>query len=1108
MSGFLVEEVLALLPDSSPHSDRAKQLTETLLQQGAEFRELILQANKEAETKAQRCSEELSEQRQMIYASDSFSAENIAELRAISRKLRGRDVTTDLTETATILAESITENLKRLQELVGKAQVLPYRLQFLADADPETGVVSFQGFDITDSSGRNVWAEYCATCDIEITMGQDRWRCFACVEDNIHCVECQRFWNRHEQCGGRTNLLLLEHEHPVFRRLEVASPSGSLASTVFNIFHVWTNRPCFRQKNVWLTYQQVYDKVARIAALFGRTGASEILLCFPAGSIDFYFADLACALAGITSVGCPVSPPPEVLPEIEFVVCDEGLRTKLNLSGRTAHHFLNLEDADCLEPHKVILSSQDPLDAVYTTYYTSGSTGVPKRVPVTRQVFVSEISASEACIPGCCLSFLPPYWATDRMCVYSNLYIGYRVGFSRKAPTLLEIVEDLQEIQPTMLVTPPTLLQFLMSLHPTASLGDQLQYVSCGGAPVGASVKRFVHEAYGIKCSEGYGTTECGGIAKDGKIVSTVVDVLRLRDTQTGEWMDLKRKGNVVGELWVRDFNTKDLVEISAGGKRLRVIGRSGEASSFKLQNGTWCSLIDIEDEIIRTCVPVLLRQALVTMNSKNLLVLIAVPAQPASDPMTLLQEVRARVALSSFVFPKALVLSEGVFPETQNRKIRRGAVVNQFHDAVEAVLPLLDHDQSIKSSSFSVDVVRLASMVLGHSVNPERSFLENGGDSISAVRWLKDMKLYFPDLDTDWRSFLNSPIAQLAATVSCPSPDSTKGAAKSIQGAKPPASRNADPNVTAAPKIVPTSTIEPMPDVDVTAQHILLTGATGFLGQHVLRELLERDDKTVVVCLVRPQSQERIAKSERVLVVTKVPTALRYRQVIHLAAQVDHIRSYESLYQDNVQLTEDLLRLRLAPFLFCSTSSTQQGQAPFTDGYTQSKFVSEQLVLKCGGSCVWPPFLLWGNKRDWLTRLIQHCVESGTYPTQLEFLPSAKVETCAKELVNGGPCSASDLDLHDLFTRIIMEHPMRPVKFCLFRANAARNPDCALYPILPLLQGPMIGQHRSPELELLPIESSDIKQLLYKVYGCPPAEERVNFSSEARAVKKEEAST
>lgn len=82
-------------------------------------------------------------------------------------------------------------------------------------------------------------------------------------------------------------------------------------------------------------------------------------------------------------------------------------------------------------------------------------------------------------------------------------------------------------------------------------------------------------------------------------------------------------------------------------------------------------------------------------------------------------------------------------------------------------------------------------------------------------------------------------------------------------------------------------------------------------------------------------------------VVVTEVPRDIRDRQVMHLAANVNHVLDYDALKEVNVDLTQELLHLELAAMLYCSTSSTQEGNPPFPDGYTQSKWMSEKLVIQ-----------------------------------------------------------------------------------------------------------------------------------------------------------------
>jgi hypothetical protein len=535
--------------------------------------------------------------------------------------------------------------------------------------------------------------------------------------------------------------------------------------------------------------------------------------------MDYYLVDLACALAGITTIGCPVSPPPQTVPSVPFCICETQLLSEIHFPDSTTFLDIAGEGFSMCEPYEVPLDQRDPVDSLYTIYYTSGSTGAPKEIPITRRDYLQDIMISTECIPGCYLSYLPPCWATDRTTVYLCLYNGYRVSFSRRQPTLQAIVEDLGHVEPTMLVAPPTVLQFISTLNPPPSLGSRLRHVTCGGASVGATVKRFIEETYGIDCEESYGTTESGGIASDGRILPNVAGTLRIRDPGTGEWLSLQGQGALVGELRVGENNTMDLVELTEDGTRIRVLGRSGAAVSFKLENGEWCSLVDIEDKILCSCAPDLVQQVLVLRNSSQILVLVALVAK-LTDEYKLLSQIRERVSLSAELFPRAIILTTEPFPLTQTHKIKREAVLKKFGVAAEQVRPTKESEKA------GLDMVGLAARVLGHSVDPERSFLENGGDSISAVRWLKEVKFHFKDEPKEWRSLLNDPL----------SGDSRSNSL---------ATENASPALTPV-------------QADPSARHILLTGATGFLGQHVLTELLKRDKDTIIVCLVREKSRTK----------------------------------------------------------------------------------------------------------------------------------------------------------------------------------------------------------------------------------------------------------
>ncbi|GEN10406.1 nonribosomal peptide synthetase MxcG [Myxococcus fulvus] len=174
--------------------------------------------------------------------------------------------------------------------------------------------------------------------------------------------------------------------------------------------------------------------------------------------------------------------------------------------------------------------------------------------------------------------------------------------------------------------------------------------------------------------------------------------------------------------------------------------------------------------------------------------------------------------------------------------------------------------------------------------------------------------------------------------------------------------------------------------------RQVLLTGATGFVGAHLLDQLL-RQTQARVVCLVRakdePQALERIRAamtsqrlsteglSERVLALPSDLTqpslgldsarfhglAAECDVILHNAAVVSVVREYGSLQAVNVRGTRELLRLAAAvrpkPFHYVSTLAVAPqadvspevpedfvpAHAGLRDGYQQSKWVAERLV-------------------------------------------------------------------------------------------------------------------------------------------------------------------
>ncbi|MFI6225680.1 thioester reductase domain-containing protein, partial [Nocardia salmonicida] len=165
----------------------------------------------------------------------------------------------------------------------------------------------------------------------------------------------------------------------------------------------------------------------------------------------------------------------------------------------------------------------------------------------------------------------------------------------------------------------------------------------------------------------------------------------------------------------------------------------------------------------------------------------------------------------------------------------------------------------------------------------------------------------------------------------------------------------------------------------------LLLTGATGFLGIFLLRDLLATTSARIH-CIVR--SSDATTAEQRILAtanrygidlrdsldrIVGIPGDLarpmlglgqaifdslagRLDGIYHNGAHVDHLKSYAHLRAANVLGTSEVLRLatrvRRIPVHYVSTISVLSGGAavgappPTSHGYALSKWVAEQLVL------------------------------------------------------------------------------------------------------------------------------------------------------------------
>ncbi|GAB3143234.1 hypothetical protein GCM10027290_19300 [Micromonospora sonneratiae] len=200
-----------------------------------------------------------------------------------------------------------------------------------------------------------------------------------------------------------------------------------------------------------------------------------------------------------------------------------------------------------------------------------------------------------------------------------------------------------------------------------------------------------------------------------------------------------------------------------------------------------------------------------------------------------------------------------------------------------------------------------------------------------------------------------------------------------------------------------------------VETGRVLLTGATGFVGVHLLAELLATRPDTRVACLVRADDvttglariEEALARRglsvplDRVEVVVgevaKPYAGPPVDEVYHAAASVSVVRGYRSLRPTNVDGTRNVLALGV-PFHHISTLAVcaDPGFVPahdgLRDGYQRSKWAAEELVRQAGdrglpvtvyrlGRVVGPADTGYVNPDDLVWRILRAGVPRGVLP-------------------------------------------------------------------------------------------------------------------------------
>ena len=423
-------------------------------------------------------------------------------------------------------------------------------------------------------------------------------------------------------------------------------------------------------------------------------------------------------------------------------------------------------------------------------------------------------------------------------------------------------------------------------------LGGRLGAIGIGGAQSDEATRRTMETIFGIPMSEGYGATETGRIASRGQILPNVdfflVDIPGLGFTSSDKPYPRGELAVKTARTTAQYFNdeassregftddgyflTGDIVEIGPS-RRCRILGRRKEF--FKLAGAEFVSPALLEDVYMTS--PLVEAVFITGLPTQAAVVAVVVPAESGVSEKKILAELRALgkdSGLRPFELPAGVVVEpvvEGDMPwtaenglRTPSMKLRRRALASKYGTQIEKAYSKDGRgapatggdDRSSRETSQRLVAATVGSILAldPGEIDMEKTFEQNGGDSLTAMSFLLRMEQMLvgtprgpgPRGD-DLKDLVGRPLNDLAERVRTCGGNAVGLSEKDL----PSRSWNGATRASQAPqgnqrdrvalRFLADSkrsiSVDQFPE-PATSGNVLLTGANGFLGVHVLREV------------------------------------------------------------------------------------------------------------------------------------------------------------------------------------------------------------------------------------------------------------------------------
>lgn len=821
-----------------------------------------------------------------------------------------------------------------------------------------------------------------------------------------------------------------------------------------------------------ITYAQLFGSARALARRLAarRVGHGDLVAVALPRGIDAITAILGVLLSG--AAYCPLDPtaPParraELLDDARPVLV---LTTSSYADGFGDRIILRYDQPEPESGAAQPPTPTTPKDLAYVLH-TSGSTGRPKGVEIGHRALAHFVAGATHRYGlhhrDRVLQFAPLHFDTSVEEIFLTLCAG---------ATLVVRGDDMTESVPGFLEACARLRISFLDL-PTAYWHELAYAVSTGAATLPTEVRTVViggeaalservdrwRKAVGtsVRLLNTYGPTEA-------TVVATVADLhdpsLAPGDVPIGLPLPGTRAAVVDGELHLlgdnlalgyrgdrppdtsrfalldqlagapRAYRTGDLVRIGDDGQ-LRYLGRSD--TEFKI-SGHRVHPAEVEGALLGH--PGVRGAAVVGQvlrDGTRRLVAYVVPDGPAPAVAGIRDHLRK--TLPAAMIPSAVEFRDRL-PRTSSGKIDRNALAT--------TAPAPEAQSASSDSALEHTIAAVWQQALGvAAVSARDDVFDLGAHSLQAIQVANRLGVELRrDVKVAWL-FQHPTPAELARFLE--QREQPRPAAAGL-----PAALLAD--TVLDPDIRPADG----PRASGTPDRVLLTGATGFVGVHLLAELLTNTGAEVV-CTVRAASPaEATARIHQALEthLINLPDATRHRitavpadltrphlglddalfaelartcgAIIHNAATVSIMREYATLRATNTESTRELLRMaavRSTPLHFVSTLSVAPPLALAPEvpeaflpahpglrhGYQQSKWAAERLLEQAVergltvtvhrlGRIVGPYTTGYVNERDFLWSVLRAGVPAGIVPDLFEEEAWTPVDHVAQALVH-----------------------------------------------------------------------------------------------------------